>query len=190
VTLSLRQQRFVGEYVASGGNGLKAAAAVGYKNPGVAACRLLKNDNVRAAIEGARARAAEAAAISHEWLLARLRENVERAMQAVPVIDREGNPTGNHVYQGAVANKALELIGRHTGFFERKVSPIKLPSIATAQGCGEAADLILSSVAAGDLSLEHAAALGALVENRRRAIETVELDRRLAALEGQAVRRG
>ena len=38
--------------------------------------------------------AIERIAIDKEWVIERLRENVERAMQAQPVIDRAGNPTG------------------------------------------------------------------------------------------------
>jgi hypothetical protein len=38
-------------------------------------------------------------------------------MQAVPVLDKEGNPTGEYQYNGFVANKALELLGREIGMF-------------------------------------------------------------------------
>ena len=41
--------------------------------------------------------AIERTAITKEWVIERLRENVERAMQAQPVIDRAGNPTGSYV---------------------------------------------------------------------------------------------
>jgi hypothetical protein len=43
--------------------------------------------------------------------------NVERAMQAEPVVDAEGVPTGQYVYNGNVANKALELLGKEQGMF-------------------------------------------------------------------------
>ncbi|MCH8113175.1 MAG: hypothetical protein IH905_14685 [Proteobacteria bacterium] len=39
-------------------------------------------------------------------------------MQAVEVTDAEGNRTGVYTYQGAVANKALELLGRNIGMFK------------------------------------------------------------------------
>ena len=55
-----------------------------------------------------------------EWVVARLVENVERAMQLEPTTDGEGKPTGEHVYQGSVANKALELLGRHAGMFPNR----------------------------------------------------------------------
>ncbi len=55
--------------------------------------------------------------VDQDWIVERLVENVKRAMQLEAVTDREGKPTGEHVYQGSVANKALELLGRHQGMF-------------------------------------------------------------------------
>ena len=58
-------------------------------------------------------------------MIERLRENVERAMQAQPVIDRAGNPTGSYVYNGAPASRALELLGKELGMFiERRENKI------------------------------------------------------------------
>ena len=42
-------------------------------------------------------------------------------MQAVPVTDREGNETGEYTYQGSVANRALELVGKELGMFHERV---------------------------------------------------------------------
>ena len=58
------------------------------------------------------------------WVVARLVETAERALQAVPVTDRKGEPTGEFTYQGSVALRALELLGRELGMFtDRKVAP-------------------------------------------------------------------
>jgi phage terminase small subunit len=62
-------------------------------------------------------RAIERTGIDKEWVIERLRENVERAMQVKPVLDRVGNPTGSYVYNGAVANRGLELLGKELGMF-------------------------------------------------------------------------
>lgn len=51
-----------------------------------------------------------------------LKENVERAMTAAPVLDREGKETGEYTYQGQVANRALELIGRDVGMFREQIA--------------------------------------------------------------------
>lgn len=50
-------------------------------------------------------------------MLQTLKDNVERAMQSKPVLDRKGEPTGEYVYDGAVANRGLELLGRHLSLF-------------------------------------------------------------------------
>jgi phage terminase small subunit len=55
--------------------------------------------------------------LSKAWVLERLRENVERSMQAKPVLDKESQPTGEYRYEGAVANRALELLGKELGMF-------------------------------------------------------------------------
>jgi hypothetical protein len=55
--------------------------------------------------------------VNRLWVLERLRENVERSMQAKPVLDKEGQPTGEYRYEAAAANRALELIGKEIGMF-------------------------------------------------------------------------
>ena len=65
---------------------------------------------------------------------------------------------------------------------ERPIN-IELPATASAQGCSEAQDAILQAVGAGDLLPGEGVALAGIVENRRRAIETVALDERITALE-------
>ena len=65
----------------------------------------------------ATAKAIERVSLTKEWILARLVENAERAMQAVPVLDREGNETGEYTYQGNVANRSLVLLGKEIGMF-------------------------------------------------------------------------
>jgi phage terminase small subunit len=56
-------------------------------------------------------------ALTKTWVLQTLRLNAERALQARPVLDKDGNPTGQYRYEGAVANRALELLGRSLGMF-------------------------------------------------------------------------
>jgi hypothetical protein len=38
-------------------------------------------------------------------------------MTAEPVLDRDGRPTGEYIYAGAIANRALELLGKEIGMF-------------------------------------------------------------------------
>jgi phage terminase small subunit len=120
--------------IARGVSTLDAYTSAGYSAQGAyqSAHRLLKNAEVCsriAEIQGNIAQAInEKTAISKSWVLEALRENYERAMQHEAVLDREGEPTGEYTYQGNVANKALELIGKELGMFvDRKDIRISKP---------------------------------------------------------------
>ena len=54
---------------------------------------------------------------AQEWVLTRLMENAERALQHVAVLDKKRKPTGEYRYDGSVANRALELLGKQQGMF-------------------------------------------------------------------------
>ena len=58
--------------------------------------------------------------VDADFVVRMLVENVQRSMEAVPVVDSEGNPVGEYRYNGAVANKSLELLGKHLGMFTDK----------------------------------------------------------------------
>jgi phage terminase small subunit len=55
--------------------------------------------------------------LTKQWVIDTLIQNVQRAMQAEAVTDREGVETGEFTYNGAVANRALELLGKEVGMF-------------------------------------------------------------------------
>jgi hypothetical protein len=67
----------------------------------------------------------------------------------------------------------------------RKGRPVavKLPTIKTAADLVKALGTIADAVAAGDLSPDEGASVAAVLEVKRRAHETVELEARLTALE-------
>jgi phage terminase small subunit len=113
-----KQEQFCQEYLKDL-NGTQAAIRAGYSESRApqTASRLVTNGKVAARLEELKAERSERDRIDQDWVLQKLVENVERAMQADPVRDRDGNPTGDYVYQGSVANKALELIGKHVGMF-------------------------------------------------------------------------
>lgn len=67
---------------------------------------------------------------------------------------------------------------------ERPIS-IDLPDIATIEGVSAAQHAIVRAVAAGDLLPGEGTALAGIVENRRKAIEAEELERRIAVLEAK-----
>lgn len=68
----------------------------------------------------ATADAIKSTGLTKAWVIETLVSNVERAMQAEEVRDREGNGLGEYQYQGSVANRALELLGKHLGMFIEK----------------------------------------------------------------------
>jgi hypothetical protein len=63
--------------------------------------------------------------------------------------------------------------------------PIRIP-IADLVDVGAALDLITSAVATGELSAEEAAHLCALIDHRRKLIDEIDLEARIAALEAMA----
>lgn len=91
----------------------------------VKAAELMADGKVAVRIAELRAAATKKAVkkleISKEWVLGQLVENVAMAKSAEPVLDNEGNPTGEYKQNLAAANKALELIGKELAMFvERK----------------------------------------------------------------------
>jgi len=70
----------------------------------------------------------------------------------------------------------------------RKMRPIhiELPPIRDAVGIAEAQQEVLRAACAGELLLDEAQALSGLLEARRQAMETQELEVRLSELEARA----
>jgi phage terminase small subunit len=135
---NLRQERFCLEY-AKDQNGTRSVKAAGYRctNDGSAAAassQLLKSIKVKARImeierENTLAerrqlvQVAEQNLIDQSWVVNTLVKNVNRSMQAEAVLDKFGRPIGTYTYEGSVANKGLELVGKHLGMFQDK-SPL------------------------------------------------------------------
>lgn len=121
-----RHERFAQE-LAQGKSATEAYVNAGFShNPGNAG-RLKTNENVKNRIEEILSernsiheqgveRAIERLAVTKEWVISQLVENANRAMQATPVMSG-GKPTGEYRYDGGVANRALELLGKELGMF-------------------------------------------------------------------------
>ena len=58
-----------------------------------------------------------------------------------------------------------------------------MPAIETSADLGEAMGAILQAAADGELTPDEAVSIASLIETRRRTIETLELEQRIAALE-------
>lgn len=120
-----KHERFAQEIV-KGASQREAYRTAGYPTKSDAAAdasasRLLSTAKVAARVaelqEFISERAVEKSAVSKAWVIAKLVENVERAMTNEPVKDAQGNETGEYKYNGNVANRALELIGKEQGMF-------------------------------------------------------------------------
>ena len=114
--LTAKQARFVDEYLIDlnatdaavrSGYSPKTAHATGWEN--------LRKPEIAAAINAKREIVQARNELTQDWVINKLVENVERAMSAVPVRDNRGEPTGEYTYQGSVANKGLELLGKYLG---------------------------------------------------------------------------
>jgi phage terminase small subunit len=116
--LTPKQARFVEEYVLDL-NASRAAIRAGYssRTADVQGPRLLGNVRIKRAIAEATAHRSERTAITADYVLSRLRTIGERCLQAEPVLDRAGHPTGQWRFDSAGANRAFELLGKHLRLF-------------------------------------------------------------------------
>jgi phage terminase small subunit len=129
-----RHERFAQE-LANGISATEAYERAGFARNRVSAHRLKQKPNIGERISEllkqrehinaqATAKAIEKTALTKEWVIERLIENANRAMQNVPVLDRDGRPTGEYRYEGQVANKALELLGKEIGMFVDRTADV------------------------------------------------------------------
>ena len=124
--LNSRQEAFA-QAVAAGKTQAEAYELAGFKPNSGNASALAQRPEVLARVTAIQAEQAEIAqratqiaaerlSIDCEWVMSRLVENANRAMQAVAVENRDG-PTGEYRHDGSVANRALELLGKEIGMF-------------------------------------------------------------------------
>ncbi len=131
--LTEKQKRFCEEYLVDL-NATKAYIRAGYSEKGarVSASQLLANPNVSEYVYQLREKQKAKTGVTTEYLINSFKEIADRCMQKVPVmvweLDEEGNRVkvqatddeGNGIWEfdGATANRSLELLGKHVGFFE------------------------------------------------------------------------
>jgi len=119
--LTPRQALFCKEYTRDL-NAAAAARRAGFSERGsnTQGAQLLAKPSIQVEIRRLVAERAKRVEVDADWVVRRLVENVQRAMQVVPVLDSDGNPIGEYRWSGAVANKSLELLGKHLGMFMDK----------------------------------------------------------------------
>ena len=96
-----------------------------YRSAATNASNLLKNTNILLYIGHLVEERSKSLKISSSFVITGLMENYARCMQAAPVLDRDGEETGEFIYNPNGANKALELIGKHLGMWDKK--PVEPP---------------------------------------------------------------
>lgn len=124
--LNARQEMFCKEYLIDL-NATQAAIRAGYsdKTASATASRLLANVKISARVKELKAKRADELELDAYWVLKRLKDISDRAMQAEPVMEFdpvEGGmvETGLYEFDSNGANKATELIGKHLGLFDPK----------------------------------------------------------------------
>jgi phage terminase small subunit len=122
-----RHERFA-QSLAAGKSASESYVDAGFKESRHNAATLARKQHIldrvaellaeRESLHGqATAEAVKAAGLTKEWVIETLMENVQRAMQVAEVKRPDGTGTGEFQYQGNVANKALELLGKELGMF-------------------------------------------------------------------------
>ncbi|MCU4161748.1 DUF5681 domain-containing protein [Acidiphilium sp. AL] len=110
--------------------------------------------------------------------------------KALAALDAIGAEAAREVLQSTIAaakrgnSRAAEILLARL-WPARKSRPVMLdlPAVASADGVTAALAAVIEAMAAGDLAPDEAAAVAAVIEGQRRAIETTDFERRLAALE-------
>ncbi len=124
-----KHERFAQE-LAQGKSQADAYKLSGYKSDSGAASRLSGNVSISKRVAELLGRVADGVVLSKQWVLERLVENVDRAMQAEEIRDNKGVGTGEYRYEGSVANRALELAGQRARYVrwtaKRLASPASL----------------------------------------------------------------
>ena len=127
VKFTEKQQRFIDEYLVDL-NATQAAIRAGYSERTASAqgSRLLTNVNIRARIEELKKTRADRLNLDAYWVLKRLMDISDRAMQAEPVMEwdhaeQQLVPSGEYQFDSSGANRSTELIGKHLGMFKETI---------------------------------------------------------------------
>lgn len=83
--------------------------------------KLLKDAKVQLYLDWLAYCANEKFEVTKDGLMKKLSIVTDQCMSAVPVVDRDGDPIGDYVFNAAGANKSIELQGKEIGMFVNKV---------------------------------------------------------------------
>ena len=117
--LNEKQKQFCEEYIIDL-NGTQAAIRAGYseKTANRIASELLSKLDIQEYICKLKNKRSERVKYSQDELMRDILEVKNRCLQANPVLDKEGNETGIWKFDSNGANKALDMLAKHVGFYE------------------------------------------------------------------------
>lgn len=118
--LNDKQEKFCREFVVNF-NATEAAINAGYskKTATVQGSQLLTILKVQEFIKSLQTFQAEELEISAKYITENIKNIGERCMQAQPVLDKDGNETGEYEFDANAALKAQELLAKRIGYFEK-----------------------------------------------------------------------
>jgi phage terminase small subunit len=118
--LTPKQARFVDEYLVDM-NATQAAIRAGYsaKTANPAAARLLVNVSISEEIQSRRNKLAKKSEVDAQYVIDNLVSTLRKASGIDPIPGDDGEDI--YRFNGAVANKSLELLGKNLGLFTDKL---------------------------------------------------------------------
>ena len=103
-------------------NGTQAAIRAGYSanTAGQIAEQNLKKLEIQEYVQSLMDKRAERVELTSDYVINGIKEVVERCRQVVPVLDSEGNETGEYKFDAGNSLKGYELLGKHLKLFTDK----------------------------------------------------------------------
>lgn len=137
--LTDKQRKFFERYLEHGEK-RRAAIEAGYSEAGAAveASRMLKNPKFSVHLKKVEEKVAATIAAHTEtvagivvdrvWVVGEMLKLYQRSVQAVPVTDAEGKPTGEWRYRDVLAQRILEFLGKDVGVGYERATPEEIAS--------------------------------------------------------------
>lgn len=126
-----KAREFCERYLENGGNGTLAALEAGYGDSGTekgrhvaaqTASRLLRQDSVRAYLEGRTREIYQQIGLSPERVASELWKLYQRSAEGHIILDKDGEETGVWAYDGKTAMGCLKALGEHLGMFKPQLN--------------------------------------------------------------------
>lgn len=81
--------------------------------------QILQREDVQEYLQKLRDEYSEKSGITKQWVIDRFKNISDNCVQAEPVFDNKGMPTGEYRFDSSGANKATEMLGKIIGVFEK-----------------------------------------------------------------------